>query len=604
MFKQILQGSDEKIQGKIEQHYAKGLQLLKGKFFNRAMIEFQNAMELDPKAIYLRLKEEFDKVSKEGSLEAALAIGLNLLKERHSDYELANKMGNFARKIKDYNQAETHYRAALKVKKDFTPAFYNLAATLAKVDLFDNDVKLSIKMFEKMDHFILPDYQGNEEVIQHFMESLEEKAELFRDKKIESLSIKQQEEEEVGEINAVEKLKEQIKKLRDSSISASPQDVVNEFQQLIESDPERKEIHLFNMGLYALSTNANKEALEAFSQLNSSQSENLVMLQAIGEIQNGKLDEGIKKMSDILGKNEHHRYCNVNIGLAYRRAKKKFLSIKFLVKAAALVQKSDGLYSINKLVIKADEAFQNSDYKKAYRYYTIATTEINTAEIWEKLGATNMAKKGYDEAVRAYNQALSIDPKSETAKKKIKKIHDYYINMGASLLDARKFKPSVEYYNRALRIMRLPEIIKQTAEIYRELQQPEESKKLMDEYQTLIDAATAQKAATEWQNIVDEGKKYFKAKHYSKAADSWEHAFRTKPDKDLFLKLASLYKGMKKHLEFQTLIAKWNKHVEREEKLEKLKQEAERRENKAKLDAEKQEKAENKTDPDSDKDRT
>jgi len=509
-------------------------------------------------------------------------------------------MGNFARKIKDYNQAETHYRAALKAKKDFTPAFYNLAATLAKVYIFDNDVKLSIAMFDKVDNFILPDYQGNEEVIQHFMESLDKKAGVHRDKQIENLTIKQNEEEQAGEISSSERLKEKIKKLRDSPLSASPQDVINEFQKLIESDPERKEIHLFNMGLYALSKNANKEALDAFSQLSPGKFDNLEMLKAIGAIQIGKLEEGIKKMSDILGENQNHRYCNVNIGLAYRRAKKKFLSVKFLVKAAALVQKSDGLYSIKELVKKADEALQSGDLKKAFRYYTIASTEVNSAEIWEKLGATNMAKKAYDEAVRAYNQALTINPESETAKKKIKEIHDYYVNMGASLLNDRKFKPSVEYYNRALRIMRLPEIIKQTAEIYRELQQPEESKKLMNEYQALMDAIAAEKVAAEWQAIVDEGTKFLKSKYYSKAAESWEHAFRIKPDKELFLKLASLYKGMKKHLEMTTLIAKWNKHVEREEKLEKIKQEEERKINKAKLDAEKKEKAEKEADSDAD----
>ena len=246
MFKQILHGSDEKVQEKIEQHYAKGLQLLKGKFFNRAMIEFQSAMELNPKTIYPRLKEEFNRVSKEGSFDSALSIGLNLLQMNHSDYELANKMGNFARKIKDYNQAETHYRAALKAKKSYTPAFYNLAATLAKVDIFDNDVKLSIQMFDKMDHFILPDYQGNEEVIQHFMESLDKKAGTLRDKQIEKYTIQQKEAEEAGDGSSEESLKEKIKKLRDSPLSASPQDVINEFQKLIESDPGRKEIHLLN----------------------------------------------------------------------------------------------------------------------------------------------------------------------------------------------------------------------------------------------------------------------------------------------------------------------------------------------------------------------
>jgi len=591
MLKGFLKGGDEKNQEKLEAHYAKGLQLLKGKFYNRAMIEFQSAMELDRNSVYPRLKEEFSKVSKGGETESALAIGLNLLKENPADFELANKMGNFARKIKDYNQAENHYRAALKIKKDFTPAFYNLAATLVKVDLYDNNVKLSIQMYERMDGFILPDFQGNEEVIQHFMKALEKKAEVLRDKKIGSLTAKHTQEEEAGEHIAAEQTKEKLRQLKKAPITPSPQDVVNEFRKLIESDAERKEIHLYNMGLYALSKNANKEALGAFTQLKKEQFENLEMLISIALVQSGKMEEGIKKMSDILGENQHHRYCNVNIGLAYRRAKKKFLSVKFLVKAAALVQKSDGLYSIKELVKKADESLSNGDYKTALNYYTIASTEVNSAEIWEKLGAANMARKSYDEAVRAYNQALEINPESKIAQKRVKEIYNYYLNKGSSLLNDRKYKPAAEYYNRALRVIREPEVVKQTAEIYRELQQPEQSKTLMDEYHDLIKAIAEKEANREWQGIIDQGAVFLKNKAYQKAVDSWEQAFRLKPDKDLFLKLASLYKGMKKHLELQTLLAKWNKHVEREEKLSKIKQEEERKKNKVRLDAEKREQA-------------
>jgi tetratricopeptide (TPR) repeat protein len=166
-----------------------------------------------------------------------------------------------------------------------------------------------------------------------------------------------------------------------------------------------------------------------------------------------------------LGKNEYNRYHNVNLGLMYRKNKKKFLATKYLVKTAALLEKSSGIYSMRDLLALAEENYDQGNLKKALNYFTIASTEVPTADIWNSIGSIHVEMKKYDEAVEAFRFMAQLDPKSKAADSKIKEIHDYYMEKGEKLFLDHKFKPSVDYYHKALGVLRLPDTIKQTADV-------------------------------------------------------------------------------------------------------------------------------------------
>src|SRR3989339_2128844 len=153
MFDDLFKSAEEKAKAEAAQHFDLGMKHLEGKFFNRAMMEFKKAMDLAHEEVYPRLMQELDNTSNSGQLEAALAIGLNLLKENQQDYELANKLGNFAREMENFNQAESLYKMALRVNKNFEKAFYNLAACAARIPIYDDQVKSSISIFDKVDDY-------------------------------------------------------------------------------------------------------------------------------------------------------------------------------------------------------------------------------------------------------------------------------------------------------------------------------------------------------------------------------------------------------------------------------------------------------------------
>ena len=160
MLKALKKSLELKAHQKTDELIKKGISLLDGKLYKQAMIEFQNAYESEPKHAAQRLEKEFNDASGVSDFEAALSIGLVLIKIKKTDFELANTLGNCARRQKNYKQANNLYRHALKINKNYAFAFYNLAASMGKVEKYDHEIRDSLKIFQKINDYIFPEYIG------------------------------------------------------------------------------------------------------------------------------------------------------------------------------------------------------------------------------------------------------------------------------------------------------------------------------------------------------------------------------------------------------------------------------------------------------------
>ena len=100
MLDSFLKGREQKAQ----EYLQKGLELIEDKFYKKVMIDIKRAMEMDTEFVYPKLMAMLEEYPRNGQEEASIAVGLNLLKENPNDFKLANKLGNFAREIKDYKQ--------------------------------------------------------------------------------------------------------------------------------------------------------------------------------------------------------------------------------------------------------------------------------------------------------------------------------------------------------------------------------------------------------------------------------------------------------------------------------------------------------------------
>ncbi len=577
MLKGLFQSKEDKIREKVAEHIADGMTHLSQKFYNGAMIEFDKAMELNPDEVYPRLVEELSNAAASGDLQSALAIGLNLFKKNNSDYELANKLGNYAREMKDYKQANGLYKAALKVNKNYETAFYNLAASQAKVDIFDDAVKSALEKFDTAEGYILPGYVGEDNLIETMMTQVEDQKQVEYKEKTQDLTIERDKLVESGNSVEAKGVDLKIKSLKDNLNKVLDEDLIEAFRREIAEDPDNNKVHKYNLALFALHSKKPDVALEAVDGLLESDYEAVELIKVIALEQKGFSDEAIRKLVQLLGKNEFNRYHNVNLGLMYRKRKKRFLATKYLVKTASLLEKSSGIYSMRDLLLAADESYEQGNLKKALNYYKIAATEVPSPDIWNKIGSINVEQKKYDEAVEAFRQMSMMDPKSKAADSKIREIHDYYVEKGEVLFHDRKFKPSVDYYHKALGVLRLPDTLKQTADVYKQLNNSEKEKELLEEWQKIMDEEKAKEQEEHRQKMIMKGKAFMKQKNYIKAIETFEAVLRMKVDRQIFMQLAALYKGLKKNNDLVDLEQRFENMVLHEEKVRRFEKDEERK---------------------------
>ncbi len=570
MLDALFKGSEEKQKAALELHLSQGMQHLANKFYNRAMIEFKKALEIDQEAAYPRLMAELDSFSSSGELEASLAIGVNILQEKSDDFELANKLGNFARELGNWEQASNLYKMAIKANRKFEPAFYNLAATAAKVNLYDEGAKASIEQFESLDDYILPEYIGAADPAEQFQQKLLEEKEKKRSEDLAHLTTELEQKKELGAMVEAGQLEFQINQLKKEPLTVEPKEILQAMREHLESQPpEQSKTERYNFGIYALSARHPKEALWAFADLKKKEFDKLDLLYAIALDYDGHLDEAIDRVTQNLGENEYSRYNNVNLGLMFKKAGKRFLSVKYLLKTAFLLERSGGLYSMKDLVAAAEAAKNEGNLKKAYSFFEIASLEIKDKSIWLALGDILVQLKKYDEAVERFRQLKTIDPNSKEADENLKKIHDYYASKGDSLVSERKFKPALEYYRKSLSVLRISKTLKKIASVCRELGLHDDAQKYLDEVEEIIVAEKEAENEEERLALIAEAKASSKQKQWFKAIEKLESAFRMKLDKQVFLQLAGLYKGLKKTEELNSLIERWGKMLEHADRMAK-----------------------------------
>ncbi|OGG96834.1 MAG: hypothetical protein A2508_03705 [Candidatus Lambdaproteobacteria bacterium RIFOXYD12_FULL_49_8] len=118
--------------------------------------------------------------------------------------------------------------------------------------------------------------------------------------------------------------------------------------------------------------------------------------------------------------------------------------------------------------------------------------------------------------------------------------------------------------------MRAPETVRKTASVYQVLRQPLRAERLMAEYEVYKQGEKAIQEEKDRQSNILLGRAYLQKKHWSKAIEHFEIAFRMKLDKDVFMFLATIYKKLRKTEEMKDLLNRWNRMTEHEEKTKKF----------------------------------
>ncbi len=565
MLKELLQSKESRIQDKVEGHLTAGIQQLKQKMFNGAMVEFGKAMELDFEGVYPKLLQELESAAAGGELDAALAVGLNMLKHKKDDYELANKLGNFARKNGDQKQAKALYQSALKINKKFIRAFYNLAAVEAKTEYYDDQAINAVSRFKEVSGYVLPGYYNDVDPVESLIEQAKSsKVNRVKDK-IREITARKNQAEQDGNSSMVRSLDLEIEKLKKAASQITADDVCNEFRSLISTGGGGHQ-HSYNLAIYALNNGKPEIAIEAVKSLDDKEVPTKGLLLAIASDQKGERQEAIDRIVRYLGENELNRYYNVNLGLIYKKSRNSFLSAKYLLKTAELLHQSNGLYNMHALLREADKHYEEGNLKKALKFYRIASSEILDPGLLIKMGNIYLDQSKTAEAIEAFRGALSIDPKSEKARSHLMAIHDQFVLEGDKLMEEKKYNPAVEKYEKALTLFRFPETLKKAAKAYRQLNSIKRSNELLEECENLVNAEKKKEQEKLRTALMIKSKMMIKEQKYQAAMEFLEAAFEMKLDKNVYAQLATLYKRFKGKDSLAGLEKRWNDMMIAEER--------------------------------------
>ena len=442
----------------------RGKSLLEKNFYDWAAVEFNKAMELNPKLAADTVTKLFQEMQGGGNLDGIISLGIIVLKMDPTNTELANLLGNNYRKKQDWKRANNMYKLCLKHDPDFTNAIYNQAATIAKIKIADGNAVSAIGEFEKMTDFVLPD-------INEGMEKLKDMQQLFA-VVMDEESDEQADEEKGNEVK--EETKEQAenggkendssevneddaqdeKEIQDEENRIDPAQTFKYIISNIEEESEEWKEACFTLGIYCLKTKEGKTARSVFKHLLMREKENVDLrcFLVLAISLDGKIDNAIEILQNILGQNPNHRYSNVNMGILFKNKGMLQQSRVCFFKTFDLLERSHGDYDISVCLENADKLFNDNRVKTALEIYEPLVTEITSQELLIRIAKIYVENKAWDDAFEIYRRILRINRQNKEAREGIKSVHAAYLIASENSLKQNDAKNAALAIDKALSI--------------------------------------------------------------------------------------------------------------------------------------------------------
>ena len=442
----------------------RGKSLLEKNFYDWAAVEFNKAMELNPKLAADTVTKLFQEMQGGGNLDGIISLGIIVLKMDPTNTELTNLLGNNYRKKQDWKRANNMYKLCLKHDPDFTNAIYNQAATIAKIKIADGNAVSAIGEFEKMTDFVLPD-------INEGMEKLKDMQQLFA-VVMDEESDEQADEEKGNEVK--EETKEQAenggkendssevneddaqdeKEIQDEENRIDPAQTFKYIISNIEEESEEWKEACFTLGIYCLKTKEGKTARSVFKHLLMREKENVDLrcFLVLAISLDGKIDNAIEILQNILGQNPNHRYSNVNMGILFKNKGMLQQSRVCFFKTFDLLERSHGDYDISVCLENADKLFNDNRVKTALEIYKPLVTEITSQGLLIRIAKIYVENKAWDDAFEIYRRILRINRQNKEAREGIKSVHAAYLIASENSLKQNDAKNAALAIDKALSI--------------------------------------------------------------------------------------------------------------------------------------------------------
>ncbi len=556
-----------------------GKNLMESHFYDRASVEFNKALSLD-KEFASELIVDLYMEMQGSNPDAMIALGINILQHNPDNIEMANMLGNTYRKKGDYNAAKSMYQRCLKRDPYFKNASYNLAATLARAEVYDGTAVSAIAEFESLNHYQLPDNSEGEEklyaiqgeVIRNEEISAEGETAGVKDESLMDFLEDHLDGEKVEEAQAND-----IQEKKETSSESSSESQEKErkveidpeacFQMISENhdDQQKETSELLNaLGLYCLTHYHPEIAVNSFQklvQLHPEQIDFQCFLVLANGLE-GNTGKAIDSLQKILIEHPFHRYSNVNLGYLFQKSGKTMKARTYFFITYKLLERSGGYYHIERILNRAEEHFNEDRGKKALELYEPLYEEINAPNLLNRIGKLQLLFSKLDEAVQTFRRVLKIDVKNAEAREGLKQLHQKFLMQLDNAVKKHDYEDAAKAFEKAIGIVKNPKLMQRGIDINKMLKNETRANQLERMLKQMLEKDSNQ-MVQEKISLAEEAEK---KGNYKAAVGYYEQAIRISPKHEIMVKMSDFCQRIDRP-ELAEKVSKWfNQHLENQKR--------------------------------------
>ena len=556
-----------------------GKNLMESHFYDRASVEFNKALSLD-KEFASELIVDLYMEMQGSNPDAMIALGINILQHNPDNIEMANMLGNTYRKKGDYNAAKSMYQRCLKRDPYFKNASYNLAATLARAEVYDGTAVSAIAEFESLNHYQLPDNSEGEEKLYAIQ------GEVIRNEEVlaegETAGVKDESlmdflEDHLDEINVEEPQANDIQEKKETSSESSSES--QEKERKVEIDPEscfkmisenhddqqKETSELLNaLGLYCLTHYHPEIAINSFQkmvQLHPEQIDFQCFLVLANGLE-GNTGKAIDSLQKILIENPFHRYSNVNLGYLFQKSGKTMKARTYFFITYKLLERSGGYYHIDRILNRAEEHFNEDRGKKALELYEPLYEEINAPNLLNRIGKLELLFSKLDEAVQTFRRVLKSDVKNAEAREGLKQLHQKFLMQLDNAVKKHDYEDAAKAFEKAIGIVKNPKLMQRGIDINKMLKNETRANQLERMLKQMLEKDSNQ-MVQEKISLAEEAEK---KGNFKAAVGYYEQAIRISPKHEIMVKMSDFCQRIDRP-ELAEKVSKWfNQHLENQKR--------------------------------------
>ena len=530
--------SEEQLHHALEE----GVHLLEHHFYDRAMVEFNQALALSHEEALASIKELFEDPQFANDVEALRSLGSNLLAKNPDDLDLANQLGNAERRQGNWQSAKRFYLHCLQHNPNVQFPAYNLAATIARTDHVDGAAVSALQPFEQAPGFILPDLEPLLPPLEELQKQVLEKEEAAAAEANHSaLEPEHEQDDDAADFDAAIEETVLAKAERELPPVGETVDLEGGFGldlpklahhirqwPLKDRDPEL----MWALGIVALAKEEGRIAHWALEhvQYEDEMERDLVCFRILAQAVRRLSPRVIDVQLRYLHKHPSHRYSCVNLGVMYKKTGDLGKARVYFFRTLKLLETSKGSYHITPLLEEAVKLEEEGSVQKALEIYTPLVSEIHDPGTLVRIAKMLTTTNELEQAKTTYLRAHVLDSDAPEPLEGLKSLRSLLVHKaGEALKDGEAAKTAL-LLDEAISIHASDQLIEHALNVYKDLGNNKRIREL-EAMRLMLDNTEKQKQV---QRELEEAEKHVSDGIIEEAVHCFKLALSFIPDQQVF----------------------------------------------------------------------